>query len=55
MSHIRDGNSSHTSVAKIKTRDLTWTRETRKKHKSFGIGVYMNVSLRKTSCLKKKV
>ncbi len=37
------------------TRDLTWTRETRKKRKSFGIGVYMNVSLRETGCLKKSL
>ncbi len=35
------------------TRDLTWTRETRIKRKSFCIGVYMNVSLRETGCLKK--
>ncbi len=31
------------------------TRETRKKRKSFGIGVYMNVSLRETGCLKKSL
>ncbi len=31
------------------------TREIRKKRKSFGIGVYVNVSLRETGCLKKSL